>query len=299
MEPPGFYDTLPMLKGFRPVDRIAVYSILGSVPLYLAGFSDRDDIHSNIRRLMMEPGSFLYEEGHRILLEDLREPRNYIGILSAVAAGRRRVREIVASTGLEKGMVSKYLDVLRAKGLVVRELPLLDDEGESRRGLYFIRSNYLRFYLRFIQPHRDQIELGKQEQLLARVVKPGLDKLVGDELRFIFREFLQRLNRDDKLGWRFSRFGSWWDRESFMDVLATDGRGERYLFGACSWQKDEQGDEMNERLRAMVKPMGLKKTSRVLIALFNRGGFRTDAKWSLKDQSAHLFELKDLVKEGA
>jgi AAA+ ATPase superfamily predicted ATPase len=295
----GFYDTLPQLRHYRDVDRIGVYSILGGVPLYLNRFNDKLDVLENIRQKILAPGSFLMEEPRRILLEELGQPRNFLGILCALSRGMSRVRQVVDHTGLDKGMVSKYLDVLQERGLVERELPLpdiLDKKAGSRKGLYRVKSNFLRFYLRFLMPNRDLLDLGKTEYLLNKVIKPGLDAYIEEQLRFIFREYLEHLGRDGRIGWKFSQVGSWWEKDHFLDILATDGRG-RFVIGACSWHNEPAGEEMFERVIGTLPLLKLKGPGRIVPILFNRGGFGVEVKRHTKERNLFLIELKDIVKD--
>jgi len=296
LDEPGFYDALPQLRLYRDVDRVGVYSILGGVPLYLRSFSEKLDVLDNIRSRILSPGSFLFEEPRRILLEELGQPRNFVGILSALARGAGRVRTIVEQTGLDKGMVSKYLDVLQERGLVERELPLLERAAGSRKGLYRVKSNLLRFYLRFIMPNRDLVELNRLDELINRLIVPGLDSYIDEHVRFIFQEHLGRLGREGKLGWKFNQIGSWWDRGHFLDVLATDGRG-KYLLGACSWLNEERGEEMLQRVLDASDALKLRDAVRIVPVLFSRGGFRMEVRRHVRERGLLLFELRDLVRD--
>ena len=53
-------------------------------------FSNRQDLFTNIRTHILHPQSTLYDEPLLLLVEELREPRNYFSILRAIAAGQTR-----------------------------------------------------------------------------------------------------------------------------------------------------------------------------------------------------------------
>ncbi len=52
---------------------------------------------------IFQPEAFLYSEVEFVLLEALREPRNYFAILKAIASSKNKFGEIVNETGLAKG----------------------------------------------------------------------------------------------------------------------------------------------------------------------------------------------------
>jgi len=88
---------------------LELYSIAGGSPSYLKKFNPRYSLDVNIRENILQPETFLYNEIEFILREELREPRNYWAILKAVALSKNKVSEIVNETGLQKGILHKYL----------------------------------------------------------------------------------------------------------------------------------------------------------------------------------------------
>ena len=54
--------------------------------------------------------------------------------------------------------MGKYLDVLRRLRLVRRETPVTEVRPErSRRGLYRLADPFLRFWFRYVYPHRSTL----------------------------------------------------------------------------------------------------------------------------------------------
>ena len=90
------------------------------MPYYLRTFSDRQDILLNIRQHILDAQTgALFNEPRLLLMEELREPRNYFSILRAIAQGRTRLNEITQASGVgEVTSVARYLDILQQMHLI-------------------------------------------------------------------------------------------------------------------------------------------------------------------------------------
>ena len=83
------------------------------MPYYLRTISDAEDIFANIRTHILDAKGSLYNEPQLLLMEELREPRNYFSILCAIVQGRARLNEISQSAGVGDGRAAaRYLDIL-------------------------------------------------------------------------------------------------------------------------------------------------------------------------------------------
>src|SRR4030067_732782 len=85
---------------YNPIQQIEAWSVLGGMPYYLRAFSDTQEIFTNIREQILDEQGLLYNEPQLLLMEELREPRNYFSILRAIAEGNKRLNEIVQSVGV-------------------------------------------------------------------------------------------------------------------------------------------------------------------------------------------------------
>jgi AAA+ ATPase superfamily predicted ATPase len=73
--------------GYTPIQEIEAWAVLGGMPYYLGIFSDHVDIQANIRTHILDSQGTLRHEPQLLLMEELREPRNYFSILRAIAEG--------------------------------------------------------------------------------------------------------------------------------------------------------------------------------------------------------------------
>jgi AAA+ ATPase superfamily predicted ATPase len=112
-----------ILPRYKPDQRVAVYAIAGGVPTYLEGFDDSLSITENFQQRIITPANMMLGDAVFLLHEQLDEPRNYIAVIEAIAAGHHRITDIARMAGLSRSHISKYLSVLQQLGYVERQVP--------------------------------------------------------------------------------------------------------------------------------------------------------------------------------
>mgnify|MGYP000335993640 CR=1 FL=1 len=183
---------------------IKVYGILGGNPAYLLEFEDGLSIEQNLLQYF-RVDSILHQDVLFILREELEDPRNYFAVIEAIAKGKIILGEIVNETGLDRGLVGKYLSVLRGLDIVRREVPITESY-KSRRGRYLINDLYFNFWFRFVYLNADLIESGNGDLLLDIVMK-DLDNYLGYIFEKVAKQFLIELNKRNRLPFRFLKIG--------------------------------------------------------------------------------------------
>ncbi|HQA80106.1 MAG TPA: ATP-binding protein [Methanoregulaceae archaeon] len=152
----------PYLSEFLPYegeDLAMSWFILGGVPAYLKIFSPDRTLWENVAEQILRKGAYLYSEPELLLQYEFREAGNYMAILRAMADGRTTLGSLCQETGLDRGMVSKYLSVLTRLRIVTDEVPVTAHSGYRRRH-YRLSDPYLSFWFRFVYPGRAEIETG-------------------------------------------------------------------------------------------------------------------------------------------
>lgn len=298
LAPLGFRDAARFFGGFTFDDQVRAWAMLGGVPYYLLLFDDRKSLRKNIHVAFLDLGAPLRDEVEFLLRQELREPRIYFGILSAIAAGQRKLSEILNTTGLSAPTVSKYLSVLQTLGLVVREVPASELKPEkSKKGLYAISDPFIRFWFRFILPNRALLETGRADQLATKI-SSELDLFASSAYEQICRDEVSRGLLDSASGMSWLRAGRWWTRTAEIDLLAVSDDGQAALYGEAKWSKRPLGtnilcdlEEKSELVKTKSEP------STKNYALFSRSGF-TDAllREAKNRPDLHLIQGIDLVK---
>lgn len=124
---------------------IDVLSVTGGVPRCLEEVDPGLNAEENIRRMCFLPSGELYKDFDAIFN-------------SLFGSGA----DIISNFETEKnGRVAKHLRELKDGGFITDDPRLNPETGEQARvGKYRLRDNYTRFYLKYIEPKKVQIETG-------------------------------------------------------------------------------------------------------------------------------------------
>ncbi|NDD59503.1 MAG: ATPase, partial [Chlamydiae bacterium] len=89
-----------------------------------------------------------------------RKAQSYSNIVKTLSHGSLTLDEICEKLKLEKsGSISNYLDHLEMAGFIKEDHTWnLSTSNSSRLKKFRLKDNYLRFYLRYIEPHKNKIE---------------------------------------------------------------------------------------------------------------------------------------------
>jgi hypothetical protein len=287
LTPLRFGDLRGFLPSYSPEDLARVYACTGGIPLYLAEFEDGRSFEENLRNTFYRKGSILYEDGEWLLREELRQPTVYLNILTAIAEGSTRLSEIAGKSRVDITNISKYLKVLLTLDLIKKEFPVGKVERKSRDFIYKVKDLYYSFWLRFVYPYKDDIEIGNfRFDLLA---KP-FEKYLGSVFEDICREFLVRL-------FPFSSVGSWWHRGEEIDLVALNEAKREIVFFEVKWsglsKRDAQRVLEDLRRKApLVRWHDNARTERYGIIARS-----VEGKEELRKKGYHVYDLVDV--EGA
>lgn len=280
-------------------EKFIAWAVVGGMPYYLRTFTDSQDIFANIRQhILDEPTGTLYNEPRLLLMEELREPRNYFSILRAIAQGRTRLNEIVQGAGMgDATSAARYLDILQQMRLITRRVPATESQPEkSKKGLYQIDDHFLRFWFRYVHPNQAALELGLSDSILSQKIKPDLDHFVASAFEEAAIAYTGRLAKEGKLEFIPERIGGWWNREAEIDVLAVNLAEKVALIGECKWTIHPVGisilDELDHKARALMKEHEIEK---VQFAIFARNGFTSDLQDRAGLDGTSLISVDSLV----
>ena len=275
------------------------YFVFGGIPDYLLKLEPDRGFWANVSKIIISKGVPLYEEADFLLRTEFREPRNYMLILRSISYGNHTLGEICAYSGMDKSMVSKYLDVLMSLGLVIPEKPFGASEKFKRR-LYWISDPYLKFWFRYVLPHKSEIENSRNEEIL-KIISDDFPAFAGEQ----FENLMKELILEGMLGRSFDTVSRWWGRNGSykkgreveeIDIVAySETRGE-LLFAECKWTNSPVPISIVEALR--TKSETLRKQypgKKYTYAVFSKGGFKGKLQDPISD--VILMDLSDLELE--
>lgn len=282
---------------YRLDQRIAVYAILGGIPAYLERFDDRQTIAANVQREILDRTGMFRLEPYFLLSDEVREPRNYLAVLKAVATGHRTMEAIATASGIERLNLSPYLRRLRELYFIERETPATVPEGKSTTtGRYRLRDNYLRFYFRFIAPNEHLLEQGAVDRLWEKI-NDQMRAFVGmTAFEDLCRQWVIRRAVENDLSFLPDRVGSHWSKKAQVDVVAIRWEGKQILLGEAKWSPRPASRQVLTNLLAKVSLVVPDKGEGWTIhyALFARGGFTGATRELATKEGVRLVDLPAL-----
>lgn len=259
-------------------EMVELYATLGGMPAYLLQFDQRRDLWENIERKILRKGSFLHDEVSFLLMQELREPRIYLAILTAIAEGHTRLNEIAqrALGPSQLNRASYYLQTLQNLHLLERIVPVTERAPhKSRKGIYRIRDPFVRFWMRFVYTEASSLEIGDVEPVMERIRQSWSD-FVAPVFEDLCRWSTRSGHLRPRLPFRPWKVGSWWGPGGEVDVVAIDRDGRKLLLGECKWSQRQVGLDVLERLQQKGKLLQDELGHgplEVHYALFSRSGF--------------------------
>lgn len=162
-------------------EKLKVLSITGGVPRYLELMDPNKSAEDNMRILCFSSNSPLLNEFERIF-SDIFGKRSelYKNIINKLVAGPASQDEILASCGRSKtGDFSEYLKDLDTAGFISRDYTWYLKDGKiSKFSRYRLKDNYVRFYLKYIEPNKTKIEKGTFNKTSITTL-PGWESIIS------------------------------------------------------------------------------------------------------------------------
>ena len=95
---------------------------------------------------------------------------SYFSVIKAIAAGNSKLSAIASMLEVKATSLTKYLKTLMDLDILEREVPITENNPEkSKKGLYKIKDNYIRFWFAFIYPNRSFIESGNSRIVMDKI----------------------------------------------------------------------------------------------------------------------------------
>ena len=251
------------------------YAVTGGIPKYIEMFSDGQTLREAIWQSVLNRSGYLYDEPQFLLRQEVSEIGSYFSIIRAIAAGNHRLTAIASVLEVKTTNLTKYLRTLIDLDILEREVPVTEENPEkSKRGLYKIKDNYLRFWFAFVYPNRSLIESGHSQIVLDKIEKA----LVTGHIAFVYedvcREKMWELNARDAWPFHFARVGRFWDGDTEIDIAALDPEGKNLILGECKYWQTPVGLNVLRELEQKTGAVPWEKARRrVWYVLFSTGGF--------------------------
>jgi len=292
-----FYRDFFPQKSFKEL--VETYAVTGGIPKYIEVFSEKSDIYQAIESNVLNRASFLYDEPHFLLQQEVAEVGSYFSIIRSVAAGNHKLSAISSALEVKATSLTKYLKTLIDLDILEREVPVTEDNPEkSKRGLYRIKDNYLRFWFAFIYPNTSFIESGNSRIVMSKIRKSLTTSHTAFVYEDVCRQRMWDLNANETWPFYFSKVGRYWDANTEIDVTAIDPEGRNLVLGECKYWHEPVGANVLRELEKKADAVEWNRSNRHLwFVLFSISGF-TDDLLQLSAQRNDVLLVDDSQNEG-
>lgn len=277
------------------------YSITGGVPKYMEFFSDGQPLYEQIKENVLSKNGFLYEEPNFLLTDEVQVPTNYFSIIKVIADGNHKLGTIAGILGLETSALTPYLKTLSELGFIEKQVPVTEKNAEkTRKGLYFISDNFLRFWFRYVYPYKGELELDNMQISLDELDKDFKEKFVAFAYEDICKEIFARLCSDKAIDFTPSKIGSYWLNDKSgntqIDVMAVDTVNKRLFAGECKYHNQPiDADVYFELVKKVDNSSEIKSAFKgytVIYGVFSKSGF-TSRMTDISNSNPNLFLINE------
>ncbi len=271
--------------GRESKDLVEMYSVTGGVPKYIESFKEEKDIYSAINKYVLNASSYLYDEPHFLLQQEVTEIGSYFSLIKTIAFGNSKLSAIASALELPQTRLTKYLKTLIDLDILEREVPITEENPDkSKKGLYKIKDNFIKFWFAFIYPNLSFLESGNTQIVLDKIKKGFISGQVSFVYEDVCRQKMWQMNADGMWPFTFSKIGRYWDNNTEIDIAAIDPDGKNLILGECKYWREPVGINILLDLEDKAQKVTWNKSNRkTWYVLFSASGFTS--------------ELRDLAKK--
>lgn len=259
---------------------IELYSVLYGVPKYLEMFRDSGNIFKSIETNILNPNGYLYNEPQFILQNEVNEPITYFSILEAIANGEHKIGNIAGKLNKNVQNITSFISKLIELDIIYKDVPITESNPlKSKKGLYFIKDNFFRFWFSYVLPYKSQLEIGNTNYVLS-ILKENFNSFISP----IYEKLALRYMMNN---YSLIKCGRWWDKDTEIDVV---GIAQDYLIVAeCKYSNKKVGIDVLKELQEKSKKIDSNLPIKHFF-IFSKSGF-TDELKKLNGDEIILVEL--------
>ena len=276
------FNDVYMASGLTFERAVEQYAITGGVPKYLEFFEDGRELVDQIKDVVLNKSGFLYEEPFFLLRSESLSAVNYFSIIKTIADGNHKLGKIASALNQDTSSITPYLSTLTELGFIEKRIPVTEKNPEkTRKGLYFISDNFIRFWFHYVYPYKGELELDNVQIVLDEINKDFKEKFVAFAYEDICKEIFQNLCKKGSIDFVPSRIGSYWlndfNNDTEIDVMAIDNQNKRIFVGECKYHNKSVDAQVYFSLKEKVENNDEIKKGftgfELIYGLFSKSGF--------------------------
>jgi len=265
---------------------VMLYSILYGVPKYLEMFKNSANIYESIEKNILDTNAYLYNEPQFILQNEVNEPITYFSILEIIAGGEHKIGNIAGKLNKNVQNITSFISKLIELDIIYKDVPITESNpSKSKKGLYFIKDNFFRFWFNYVLPYKSQLEIGNRAFVLKKIEEN-------------FSGYIAKTYEDLAIKYILENFevlkcGRWWDKSTEIDAVAI--AEDHLLVAECKYSNKKVGVNILEALKDKVKYIETQLPVKKYI-LFSRSGFTKDLEGLRSDEIILITGLNEEIK---
>lgn len=258
------------------------FALTGGVPKYLEFFEDGRPLEEQLKDAVFSKNGFLYEEPNFLLKSEFLTAVNYFSIIKTIADSNHKLGKIASALGQESSSLTPYLSTLSDLGFIEKRTPITEKNPEkSRKGLYFIADNFLRFWFCYVYPYKGELELDNMQIVLDEIHKDFKEKFVAFAYEDICKDIFAKLCSNNAISFVPSRIGSYWlndyDGDTEINVMSVDHQNKQVFAGECKYHTKPVDAPVYFALKEKVDNAAEIRKSfpkyNIIYGLFSKSGF--------------------------
>lgn len=297
LRPLHFGHLAALLPEWSPAERVAAYAICGGIPAYLDVFVQAGSFEAGLRA-GLAPGSLMLTDPALLLHDQLKDPYVYESVLASLGNGFHVWTEIAKMAGIGEGSLGFYLKGLEGLDLVEKRDPIMS-APTSRKSRYFVKDPFLRFYYRFIQRFRTNIERNDLTPVI-KAINAELRAFIGTYIfEELCREWIFAPGVPESLGFAAEKIGAYWSQNRGqgvqLDVVAANPREKKLFIGEAKWGTDAVSRNiLTDLIKRSQRMPQVEQGWNVQYGLFAREDFTEATKHAARELGVRLVTLKQL-----
>lgn len=288
----NFLEVVRAFPSLSVPQSIEMYGVLGGVPAYMELWDSREDLRTNVCRLILSQQGALFAEAEAVIAAELRELSVYSTILANIAAGKNKLNDLYHETGFSRAKISVYMKNLSHFDIIEKIISFETGGWENaKKGIYQIKDTFVNFWFKFIYPHQSDLYLLSPEDFFDRYIAAEMDAYLQRYFRDVCSEYLMILNQMNKLPFAVNKIGTWVGKTGTIDIIA-QSTDRKNIIGFCNWNEPLMTMQMCED---MATAMEQAKISSDHYYLFSATDFEPELKaYVTYDPRFILIDMKEL-----
>ena len=265
---------------------IELYSITGGVPKYILSLDRDKSALYNIENNIFDKNNYLYSEPKFLLQEEVNDLSRYFSILNAISIGHTKMSAISSYLQINAGGLSPYISKLIDLDILEKESPITENIENTKKVLYKIKDNYLKFWFSYVYPYQSYLEI-ENLTYIKNKIENEFDLYVSKIYEDLARESIW-----ENINFPLFKVGRWWDKNTEIDIVGL-GENNKIVFGECKYSNKQVGlNVLNELKEKSKKVIWNNNKREEYYILFSKSGFSQDLiELAKKERNILLKEL--------